>query len=119
MEQAKRMIESLVSGDTNNQPNLQQALRVGQGPKSMGEVIVPRSSVGIIIGKGGDTIKRMAQETGAKIQFKPDGRRFVISNFVRNIHAHPKNSIFFENRQWSVINALKRDSLLIIFLDSH
>jgi far upstream element-binding protein len=39
----------------------------------MGEVIVPRSSVGIIIGKGGDTIKRMAQETGAKIQFKPDG----------------------------------------------
>uniref|UniRef100_A0A0N5AUC1 KH domain-containing protein n=1 Tax=Syphacia muris TaxID=451379 RepID=A0A0N5AUC1_9BILA len=35
-------------------------------------VIVPRSSVGIIIGKGGETIKRLAAESGAKIQFKPD-----------------------------------------------
>ena len=55
---------------------------------SMGEVIVPRSSVGMIIGafwseeqskramslvgKGGENIKRMALESGAKIQFKPD-----------------------------------------------
>ncbi|CAI2355355.1 unnamed protein product [Caenorhabditis sp. 36 PRJEB53466] len=30
------------------------------------------SSVGIIIGKQGDTIKRLAMETGTKIQFKPD-----------------------------------------------
>lgn len=37
-----------------------------------GEVVVPRSSVGMIIGKGGDTIKRLAMETGTKIQFKPD-----------------------------------------------
>jgi len=27
----------------------------------------------MIIGKGGETIKRLAVETGAKIQFKPDG----------------------------------------------
>ena len=27
----------------------------------------------MIIGKGGETIKRLAAETGAKIQFKPDG----------------------------------------------
>eukprot|EP00080_Pristionchus_pacificus_P004636 PDM64656.1 K Homology domain containing protein [Pristionchus pacificus] len=44
----------------------------GQGGLAKGEVVVPRSSVGMIIGKGGDTIKRLAMETGTKIQFKPD-----------------------------------------------
>jgi polyribonucleotide nucleotidyltransferase len=29
---------------------------------------------GFGIGKGGETIKRLASETGAKIQFKPDGQ---------------------------------------------
>lgn len=43
-----------------------------QQQKSVGEVIVPRASVGIIIGKGGETIKRLANESGTKIQFKPD-----------------------------------------------
>lgn len=40
------------------------------------KVIVPRASVGMIIGKGGETIKRLAAESGAKIQFKPDGLFF-------------------------------------------
>lgn len=31
----------------------------------------------MIIGKGGETIKRLAAESGAKIQFKPDGLFFV------------------------------------------
>ncbi|GMT02845.1 hypothetical protein PENTCL1PPCAC_25019, partial [Pristionchus entomophagus] len=44
----------------------------GGGGLAKGEVVVPRSSVGMIIGKGGDTIKRLAMETGTKIQFKPD-----------------------------------------------
>ena len=44
------------------------------GPTAKGEVVVPRASVGMIIGKGGEMIKRLAQETGTKIQFKPDGR---------------------------------------------
>uniref|UniRef100_A0A915CUR8 K Homology domain-containing protein n=1 Tax=Ditylenchus dipsaci TaxID=166011 RepID=A0A915CUR8_9BILA len=38
------------------------------------EVVVPRSSVGIIIGKSGETIKRLSMQTGTKIQFKPDDR---------------------------------------------
>jgi polyribonucleotide nucleotidyltransferase len=37
------------------------------------EVIVPRSSVGIIIGKSGETIRRITQQSGARIQFKKDG----------------------------------------------
>lgn len=38
------------------------------------QVVVPRASVGMIIGKGGETIKRLAMETGTKIQFKADGK---------------------------------------------
>uniref|UniRef100_A0A183BUR3 Far upstream element-binding protein 2 n=1 Tax=Globodera pallida TaxID=36090 RepID=A0A183BUR3_GLOPA len=79
VDNAKRIIEQLLTGD-GSQPNLAQTLRGGSGggggggnaPRSIGEVIVPRTSVGIIIGKGGETIKRLAAETGAKIQFKPD-----------------------------------------------
>ncbi len=35
-------------------------------------MIVPRSSVGLIIGKGGDMIRKLSMESGAKIQFKQD-----------------------------------------------
>ncbi|ULU01044.1 hypothetical protein L3Y34_001438 [Caenorhabditis briggsae] len=44
----------------------------GQDTQAKGEVIVPRLSAGMIIGKGGEMIKRLAMETGTKIQFKPD-----------------------------------------------
>lgn len=70
VEQAKRHIELLLSAEDSNQ--LSQFRSTVVGPRSIGEVIVPRSSVGIIIGKAGETIKRLAAETGAKIQFKPD-----------------------------------------------
>jgi polyribonucleotide nucleotidyltransferase len=30
---------------------------------------VPKAAVGVVIGKGGDMIKKLQQETGAKIQF--------------------------------------------------
>lgn len=75
VEQAKRHIELLLSAEDSNQ--LSQFRSTVVGPRSIGEVIVPRSSVGIIIGKAGETIKRLAAETGAKIQFKPDGRLFL------------------------------------------
>lgn len=62
VENAKRTIESIINSE-DGRPAI---------AKSVGEVIVPRSSVGIIIGKGGETIKRLAQDSGCKIQFKPD-----------------------------------------------
>lgn len=74
VEQAKRVVEQLLNSEDGNGAN--QAAR--PGPKSIREVIVPRASVGIIIGKGGETIKKLAQETGAKIQFKPDGNFLVM-----------------------------------------
>lgn len=41
-------------------------------PANRMEFPVPRESVGSIIGKGGETIKRIQAETGVNIQFKPD-----------------------------------------------
>ncbi|KAK7095570.1 hypothetical protein V1264_006955 [Littorina saxatilis] len=43
----------------------------GGGPGGM-EIPVPRQAVGLVIGKGGEMIKKIQTETGAKVQFKPD-----------------------------------------------
>ncbi|XP_059142521.1 far upstream element-binding protein 1-like isoform X5 [Physella acuta] len=43
----------------------------GGGPNGM-DIGVPRQGVGLVIGKGGDMIKKIQTETGAKVQFKPD-----------------------------------------------
>lgn len=34
------------------------------------QIPVPRTAVGIVIGKNGDMIKKIQQESGAKVQFK-------------------------------------------------
>lgn len=76
IELAKKLVsEVLNSGsDTNGvgHGGHQMNHGAGSGATARGEVVVPRSSVGIIIGKQGETIKRLAMETGTKIQFKPD-----------------------------------------------
>lgn len=59
--------------------------------RCQGEVVVPRSSVGMIIGKGGDTIKRLAMETGTKIQFKPDGEEGIKLDIQMEIAIAMKN----------------------------
>lgn len=33
------------------------------------KVLVPQSAVGVVIGKGGDMIKKIQAETGARVQF--------------------------------------------------
>ena len=38
------------------------------------EVVVPRTAVGMIIGKGGATIRRIGQDSGALIQFNVEGK---------------------------------------------
>jgi len=67
VENARRIVEQMLA--TNDVSAVHKGGLVG---KSMGEVIVPRSAVGVIIGKGGEVIKRIANETGTKIQFKND-----------------------------------------------
>ena len=36
------------------------------------QIAVPRSMIGVVIGKGGDMIKKIQQESGARIQFRPE-----------------------------------------------
>jgi len=36
------------------------------------QVPVPRSLIGVIIGKGGDMIKKIQEQSGSRIQFKPE-----------------------------------------------
>lgn len=79
IETAKMLVMNIMNnqqGDGN-----QSQMRTGYGgggqeAPAKGEVIVPRMSAGMIIGRGGEMIKRLAQETGTKIQFKPDGLCF-------------------------------------------
>lgn len=66
VENAKRVIDQIINSEEGNRPVISKS--------SIGEVIVPRTSVGNIIGKNGETIKRLISESGCKIQFKPDGR---------------------------------------------
>lgn len=35
---------------------------------------MPKQAVGVIIGKGGEMIKRLQMESGAKVQFKLGGK---------------------------------------------
>lgn len=51
------------------------------------KVVVPKNAVGVVIGKGGDMIKKIQMETGAKVQF-------------RQLYAEvqgDQRSVFFEN----------------------
>ena len=76
VQNARRLVEEILQSREDHPPGGQRfGFPGGQyaiGQRSVGEVIVPRASVGMIIGKGGETIKRLAAESGAKIQFKPD-----------------------------------------------
>lgn len=44
----------------------------GRGGGGGMDIPVPRAAVGIVIGKGGEMIKKIQQDTGAKVQFKQD-----------------------------------------------
>lgn len=42
------------------------------GHRTSVEIAVPRSMIGIVIGKGGEMIKKIQQDSGARIQFRPE-----------------------------------------------
>lgn len=51
---------------------------------------MPRTAVGVIIGKSGETIKRLTVETGAKIQFKQG--------------IETTSSFLYHNLEWSPVD---------------
>ncbi|XP_054004511.1 far upstream element-binding protein 3 isoform X2 [Hylaeus anthracinus] len=57
----------------------------GGGTTDGVEVLVPRAAVGVVIGKGGDMIKKIQAETGARVQFQqgredgPGDRKCILS----------------------------------------
>ncbi|KAI4104292.1 MAG: hypothetical protein LQ339_003911 [Xanthoria mediterranea] len=81
---ARQLIDEIVESDTKNM-NAQSAGNrdVGRGQPMFGggdekindNITVPSEAVGMIIGKGGETIKDMQQTTGCKINVsQPNGR---------------------------------------------
>lgn len=75
VEYAKSLVEEIMNSKDDLPPGPRQNFvhnDYGSSAKSIGEVIVPRSSVGMIIGKGGEMIRKLSQDSGAKIQFKQD-----------------------------------------------
>lgn len=65
------------------------------------EVLVPRAAVGVVIGKGGDMIKKIQAETGARVQFQqareegPGERRCFLSGKPQQVEQVKERSIMF------------------------
>lgn len=61
------------------------------GGSEQAEVFVPKTAVGVVIGKGGDMIKKIQGETGCKLQFiqgkgdAPGDRRCIISGTKQQV----------------------------------
>ncbi|KAI9892106.1 MAG: hypothetical protein M1814_001812 [Vezdaea aestivalis] len=79
---AKDLIMEIVQSDNKNladsganrdQPrfNTNNLPPAAGGDRSTGTIIVPSSAVGMIIGKGGETIKEMQNQSGCKINVSP------------------------------------------------
>ncbi|XP_054706803.1 far upstream element-binding protein 1-like [Uloborus diversus] len=64
VEFAKQMVIDLLA-----QKEMERGFSNGGGPPTQDEIMVPRQAVGVVIGKGGDMIKRIQQDSGARVQF--------------------------------------------------
>ncbi|GFU45892.1 far upstream element-binding protein 1 [Nephila pilipes] len=64
VEFAKQMVIDLLA-----QKDMERNYANGGGPTTQEEIMVPRQAVGVVIGKGGDMIKRIQQDSGARVQF--------------------------------------------------
>jgi far upstream element-binding protein len=69
-QRAKEMVLDLLA--EKDMQNMGYGGDYGAGGRNQMEIPVPRNLVGVVIGKGGDMIKKIQSETGARVQFKPD-----------------------------------------------
>lgn len=97
VDHAKQLVFDLILDKEafNNNRNPTGGMNPGNGAPPPGgeqaEVFVPKTAVGVVIGKGGDMIKKIQGETGCKLQFiqgKGDGpgdRRCIISGTKQQV----------------------------------
>ncbi|KAL4609409.1 far upstream element-binding protein 3-like [Arapaima gigas] len=69
IEQAKRLLGQIVDRCRNG-PGFHNDM---DSSSSVQEVLIPASKVGLVIGKGGDTIKQLQERTGVKMIMIQDG----------------------------------------------
>ncbi|XP_044075802.1 far upstream element-binding protein 1 isoform X1 [Siniperca chuatsi] len=78
VQQAKEMVMELIRDQGFREQRGEYGSRVGGGGGQGGsggdslDVPVPRFAVGIVIGRNGEMIKKIQNDTGVRIQFKPD-----------------------------------------------
>lgn len=83
VEHAKKLVYDLIAdkGDGHqggHQGGGRPNNNFGSGGDQV-EIFVPKAAVGVIIGKGGDMIKKIQGETGCKLQFIQVSRHFTDS----------------------------------------
>ncbi|XP_076023621.1 far upstream element-binding protein 3-like isoform X2 [Genypterus blacodes] len=69
IEQAKRLLVQIVERCRNG-PGFHGD---GEGGASVQEMLIPASKVGLVIGRGGDTIKQLQERAGVKMMMIQDG----------------------------------------------
>ncbi|KAL9703137.1 hypothetical protein quinque_006655 [Culex quinquefasciatus] len=80
VEHAKQLVYDLIQ----EKDNYTQRQNNTQNGSEQAEVFVPKSAVGVVIGKGGDMIKKIQGESGCKLQFiqgrgdGPGDRRCIV-----------------------------------------
>ncbi|XP_076828404.1 far upstream element-binding protein 1 isoform X4 [Brachyhypopomus gauderio] len=78
VQQAKEMVLDLIRDQGFREQRGEYGSRMGGGGGGGGgggdslDVPVPRFAVGIVIGRNGEMIKKIQNDTGVRIQFKPD-----------------------------------------------
>ncbi|XP_073346669.1 far upstream element-binding protein 1 isoform X5 [Pagrus major] len=74
VQQAKEMVMELIRDQGFREQRGEYGSRVGGGGGGGDslDVPVPRFAVGIVIGRNGEMIKKIQNDTGVRIQFKPD-----------------------------------------------
>ncbi|KAF7222055.1 transcript variant X6 [Nothobranchius furzeri] len=70
VQQAKEMVMELIREQGFREQRGEYGSRMGGGDSL--DVPVPRFAVGIVIGRNGEMIKKIQNDTGVRIQFKPD-----------------------------------------------
>ncbi|XP_074653829.1 far upstream element-binding protein 3-like isoform X2 [Tubulanus polymorphus] len=72
MIQCERAKERVLELITDKEEHMHKAGSYGSMGNNKRDITVPKNCVGHIIGKKGDMIKKIQEETGAKVQFKQD-----------------------------------------------